>query len=133
MKPKRTQRSDARGEDEIDFARSQRVFANEFAADLWQQLRNRQCAGMKFRREYPIPPYTVDFCCVELKLIVEVDGKDHLTSAGQSRDQRRDQFLREQGYQVIRIPGYQVVKHPSKVMETIRHAIQELILEQDGD
>ena len=45
--------------------------ANEFAQDVWQMVRNRRCRGQKFRREYPIPPYTVDFCCVALKLIVQ--------------------------------------------------------------
>ena len=93
---------------------------------MWQQLRNRRCEGKKFRREYPIPPYTVDFCCVELKLIVEVDGKDHLTPLGESRDQRRDKYLKENGYRVLRIPGYQVVKNPAKVMEIIRTVVQEL-------
>ncbi len=93
---------------------------------MWQQLRNRRCEGKKFRREYPIPPYTVDFCCVELKLIVEVDGKDHLTLLGESRDQRRDKFLKKNGYRVVRIPGYQVVKNPAKVMALIRTVVQEL-------
>ncbi|MBL8854721.1 MAG: DUF559 domain-containing protein [Planctomycetaceae bacterium] len=126
MRPKRTQRSDSRAEDRVEFARSQRAYANEFAANMWQQLRNRRCEGKKFRREYPIPPYTVDFCCVELKLIVEVDGKDHLTPLGESRDQRRDKYLKENGYRVLRIPGYQVMKNPAKVMEIIRSLVQEL-------
>ena len=126
MQPKRTRRTEARGQEEIEFAREQRVFANEFASSLWKLLRNRKCLGKKFRREYPIPPFTVDFCCRELKLIVEVDGKDHLTDAGQERDRSRDKYLNKQGYRVLRIPGYQVLKHPAKVMDSIRTAIQEL-------
>jgi very-short-patch-repair endonuclease len=133
MKPKRTDRSESRAEDPIEFARSQRTFSNEFAANMWQQLRNRRCEGMKFRREFPIPPYTVDFCCVELKLIVEIDGKDHLTSQGQSHDQRRDKFLAQQGFRVIRIPGYQVLKNLSKVMEIVQQAIQDKREKKDGD
>lgn len=48
----------------IDFARSQRQEANRFAWTVWQWLRNRKCLGQKFRREFPIPPYTADFCCL---------------------------------------------------------------------
>ena len=46
---------------------------------------SRQVCRQKFRREYPLPPYTADFCCVELKLILEVDGADHFTEAGMER------------------------------------------------
>jgi len=48
-----------------------RATANEFASTEWQWVRNRQIANQEFRREYPIPPYTADCCCVELKLILE--------------------------------------------------------------
>ncbi|WP_390621071.1 endonuclease domain-containing protein [Stieleria neptunia] len=60
-------------------------------------LRNRRCRNQKFRREYPIKPYTVDFCCVDLKLIIEVDGKQHQTDEGRQYDQRRDQYLPSEG------------------------------------
>ena len=90
----------------ITFARDQRAKANEFSQDVWQMVRNRRCQGQKFRREYPIPPYIVDFCCVALKLIIEVDGQDHQAEEGRQHDQRRDRYLAAQGYHVVRIPGY---------------------------
>ena len=95
----------------IEFARHQRATANEFSQDVWQMLRNRRCRNQKFRREFPIPPYTVDFCCVALKLIVEVDGEHHQTDEGRQHDQRRDRYLAERGYQVVRIPGYEVLRN----------------------
>ena len=70
----RSTRRSRRHRDAISFARDQRARANEFAQAVWQIVRNRSCRNQKFRREYPIPPYTADFCCVALKLIVEVDG-----------------------------------------------------------
>ena len=72
---------------------------------MWQWIRNRQICNQKFRREYPIPPYTVDFCCVELKLILEIDGADHFTSAGKEHDRVRDGFLKRRGYRVVRVSG----------------------------
>ena len=90
-------------------------------------LRNRRCRNQKFRREHPIAPYTVDFCCVNLKLIVEVDGKQHQTDEGRQYDQRRDLFLADQGYRVVRIPGYEVVRHPTAVRHQIEQAIDALL------
>jgi very-short-patch-repair endonuclease len=77
-----------------------RSTVNEFAQDVWQMLRNRHCRDQEFRREYPLPPYTVDFCGVALKLTIEVDGEHHQTGDGRQHDQRRDQHLAEQGNHV---------------------------------
>src|SRR5260370_41101754 len=44
---------------------------------LWSQLRGRQLNGVKFRRQHPIGPFVVDFCCVERGLVVELDGGQH--------------------------------------------------------
>ena len=123
---RRTRRS-SRDPDAIAFARDQRVRANEFARDVWQIVRNRGCRNQKFRREYPIPPYTADFCCVALKLIVEVDGEHHQTDEGREYDKRRDRYLTEQGYTLLRIPGYQVTQDPAKVRCLIENAIAERI------
>ena len=97
------------------FARNQRVSANEFARAVWQMVRNRRCRNQKFRREYPIPPYTADFCCVAWKLILEVDGEHLQTDEGREHDKRRDRYLAEQGYTLLRIPGYQVTQDPASV------------------
>ena len=98
-----------------------------FAQHVWQLVRNRHCLGRKFRREYLIPPYTIDFCCVELKLILEVDGSPHLTEEGQRHDERRDRFLVELGYHVLRIPGYETINDPHQVRKRIEDAINERI------
>jgi very-short-patch-repair endonuclease len=103
------QRSRARSPNAIEFAGSQRVTANEFASTVWQWIRNRQFRRQKFRREYPIPPYTADFCCVELKLILEIDGAEHHGEGGKERDCIRDEFLARQGYCVVCILGYEIV------------------------
>ena len=71
-------RSRGRSPEAIEFARAERATANEFANTVWHWVRNRRIANQKFRR----PPYTADFCCVELKLILEIDGADHFTEDG---------------------------------------------------
>lgn len=86
-------------------------------------VRNRRCRETKFRREYPIPPYTADFCCVELKLIIEVDGKHHLTEDGVEHDKARDEYLKELGYAIFRIPGFKTLKEPENVLKQIEEGI----------
>ncbi len=113
-------RSQARSKPSIEFAKNQRHTSNEFATTVWQWIRNRQCCNQKFRREVPIPPYTVDFCCVELKLIIEIDGEHHISEAGIEHDRIRDQYLRGLGYQILRIPGYDVIRDGGEVIERIR-------------
>ena len=90
-------RRSRRDPDAIAFARNQRATANEFAQEVWQMVCNRRCRSQKFRREYPIPPYTVDFCCLALKLIIEIDGEHHQTDEGRQHDQHRDHYLAELG------------------------------------
>ena len=116
-----------RDDDAIQLARNQRATANEFSQDVWQMLRNRRCRNQKFRREYPIPPYTVDFCCMALKLIVEVDGEHHPTDEGRQHDQRRDRYLVERGYHVVRILAYEVLRNAAAVRRQIERAIDERI------
>lgn len=116
-------RSEKRSPKAIEFAPDQRATANEFAQKVWQMVRGRRCRNQKFRREVPIPPYTVDFCCFDLKLIIEVDGEHHLTEDGRLHDQRRDQFLAAQGYRVLRIPGYEVLRDGGGVLKLIEETI----------
>ena len=123
---KRKPRSDpgnTRRAERIDFARTQRKQANEFANCVWQMLRASRMRSQKFRREHPIGPYTVDFVCLGLKLVIEVDGRDHLTNDGIRRDKTRDHYLAVQGFEVVRIPGYQVTKDASSVQRTIEQAV----------
>jgi hypothetical protein len=74
--------------------------------------------------------HTADFCCIELKLIIEIDGAGHLTDAGRQRDRVRDDFLEGLGYRVVRIAGYDVTRDPSacleKIDEEVRKRIQEI-------
>jgi very-short-patch-repair endonuclease len=120
-------RTPARSEASIDFARDQRQMAHEFAATVWQWLRNRQIERRKFRREHPIPPYTVDFCCVEERLVIEVDGEVHLTESAQRYDRDRDRFLNQLGYKVLRIPGYEVIREDGQALQKIRDFVREAI------
>ena len=67
---------------------------------LWKYLRNRQLYKYKFRRQFPIEPYVADFACLELKLIIELDGGQHANRI--NYDDQRSLFLEQRGFKVIR-------------------------------
>ena len=61
----------------LDHAREMRGEPTDAERKLWQHLRAGRFDGLKFRRQYPIPPYIADFCCVDKKLVIELDGSQH--------------------------------------------------------
>ena len=101
----------------LDRARSLRRKATPPEQILWSVLRGRRLAGLKFRRQEPIGPYVVDFCCRRLKLIVELDGMSHDESG--DRDEVRKRWLEEQGYRVIRVTNWDV----NEDLEAVARAI----------
>jgi very-short-patch-repair endonuclease len=80
--------------------RRQQTPAEEF---VWMMLRDRRFKRFRFRRQAPIGAYVVDFVCHERKLIVELDGSEHEEPAQRAHDERRDNWLRRQGFRVLRI------------------------------
>jgi very-short-patch-repair endonuclease len=94
---------------------------------LWWQLRNRQLAGFKFRRQYPVGPYYRDFACTKYSLAIEVDGGQHDGSQG---DIVRTAYLESQGWQVLRFWNNDVLGNIESVYETIVPVLDEHVLNQ---
>ncbi len=85
--------------------------------------------GLKFRRQMPLGPYTVDFCCPVAMLVVEVDSIYH---AGQEeQDAKRDRELESRGYRVLRVAAGDVVTNLDGVLSTIARIAAERIREAD--
>jgi len=99
--------------------------AEETAAEeiLWRELRNRQLARWKFRRQHPIDRYTVDFVSLDAKLIVEVDGGTHSTAQELERDDSRTRDLERLGFHVLRVTNADVYKNLKGVLETVLHEL----------
>ena len=92
---------------------------DQTAADrkLWRLISNRQLGGFKFRRQYPIDRYFVDFACREASLIVEIDGGQHAINA--ACDAERTEALARAGWKVIRFWNNQILEEPTGVLEAI--------------
>ncbi len=83
-------------------ARNLRRGQTEAEMFVWTQLRSRRFAGFKFRRQFPVGNYIVDFVCLERRVILELDGGQHNESNQKSYDERRDPWLQQQGFAVLR-------------------------------
>jgi very-short-patch-repair endonuclease len=91
---------------------------------IWYKVRSKQL-GVKFRRQQLIGKYIVDFVCFEKKLVIEIDGGEHLQS---SRDEIRDEWLQKNGYKVLRFWNNDVLKNTDGVIQTIVNEITPSLL-----
>jgi very-short-patch-repair endonuclease len=103
------------------FARSLRKTSTSAEDVLWQALRGRRFQGLKFKRQVPLLNYTVDFLCVERKLIVEVDGKQHDWYA--EYDARRTEEIESHGFAIIRVMNGDVMNDLDSVLIRIAEAV----------
>ena len=108
-----------------DHARELRNNATGPERWLWLALRNNKL-GVRFRRQQPIGRYIADFCCLPLKLIVELDGSQHHQTAGVAYDEERTRALATLGFTVLRFKNSEVLKERERVLDVILHAIQRL-------
>jgi very-short-patch-repair endonuclease len=80
----------------------------------------------KFRRQLPLDNAIVDFCCLSLKLVVELDGAGHAYDSQAKRDRQRDRELEKRGYRVLRFPNGIALKAPTEFVKKIRECIAQL-------
>ena len=102
--------------------RSQMTIAEQH---LWRYLRMRQVYGQKFRRQHPCNSYILDFACLEIKLIIELDGGQH--GLQQTRDNERTRILMDEGWTVLRFWNDEVLKNTADVLSAIGVACKELL------
>ena len=102
-------------------ARELRQRPTRSEAVLWKALRKRQLDGAKFRRQHRIEGFVVDFCCLEARLVVEIDGPIH--DGTRAADKERQQLIEDTGFSVIRISTQVVEKDFPSALERIRSAL----------
>jgi adenine-specific DNA-methyltransferase len=92
---------------------------------LWHLLRARQFLGLKFRRQYPVGPYIVDFYCAASRVAVELDGGQHFTAERQSYDEWRTAYLVAHGVRVLRISNHELFQELDGVLQVIGQACRK--------
>ena len=78
-------------------------------------VRNRRLAGFKFKRQWSLGPYVVDFCCIEQRLVLEIDGGQHSLE----RDVKRTSILNAMGYRVVRFWNNDVLDNTDGVLTVL--------------
>ena len=92
---------------------------------LWLKLRAKQFLELKWRRQYSVGPYVVDFYCPAIKLAVELDGDSHFGGGAEERDARRQAYIEKYGIRVVRFVNHDIHHHMPIVLDAIAEAVQD--------
>jgi very-short-patch-repair endonuclease len=100
------------------FLRSNQTIAER---RLWQKLQSKRCAGRRFRRQFRLGAYIVDFVCLSDRLVVEVDGESHNHTI--ARDEERSRWIESQGFRIVRFTNDDVRYRLEGVVQMIEAEI----------
>jgi very-short-patch-repair endonuclease len=106
-------------------ARELRKKQTDSESALWSHLRRKQIEGVSFYRQKPIGKYIVDFFAPSVKLVIEVDGSQHIEDDHFQKDRNRDEYLAGLGFKVLRFNSRVVLTETEAVLEIIYRTITE--------
>jgi very-short-patch-repair endonuclease len=112
-------------------ARELRRYETEAEKMLWSKLCRNQMVGLQFRRQHPINRFIVDFYCVKIKLVIEVDGNIHELPENKIYDIGRSQILNDFGITVIRVLNEEIIDDINNTIKQIEETVKQLIKERD--
>ncbi len=95
-------------------------------AIVWQKLRCKQLENCKFRNQYSVDQFVLDFYSSEIKLAIEIDGESHFQEGVAQYDQERQIFIESAGIKFLRFTNKDVYENLNGVLETIAYKIREL-------
>ena len=93
---------------------------------LWQRLKSKRMCGYKFRRQYSVGSYIIDFYCPKLKLAVEIDGSIHDSPDAHEYDRYRQKYLEGFNITFVRFRNRDVILRMRKVLESLTVCIKDL-------
>lgn len=94
---------------------------------MWIFLRSRNTKGQKFRRQYSVDSYVIDFYCPSLKLAIEIDGEIHEKEDQKKYDAERQKHIEQFGIRFLRIKNEEVINDMDKVMKNVEDTISSLL------
>ena len=110
----------------IKFARVLRNNQTEAEKKLWALLRNRRLAGVKFRRQFSMDSYILDFYSPKYKLGIEADGGQHYEEEGRIRDEMRERTLSKYGVKILRFNDFEILNNMEGVYQAIEHVVEKI-------
>lgn len=103
-----------------------RTFGTAAEAVLWTALKAKRLDGWRWRRQFSIGGYILDFYCPKAKLCVELDGASHFTPYGLESDAARTEYLNQLGIRVLRFENRVLKESPELVIGAIKDALNEI-------
>ena len=100
--------------------------STEAEKKLWKFLRKKQILGYKFRRQYGIDAFVLDFYCPKMKLAIEIDGEIHNSREVILADKERQEYLEQFGILFLRFPNEQVNNDIKMVISVIEKKLKYL-------
>ena len=101
---------------------------------LWAKLRAGRMHGCKFRRQYSVGPYVVDFYCPAAKLVIEIDGESHFGDLEAiKRDEQRQAYIEKQKLKVVRFTNTEIRGNFEGVIRSIETHLPKPLLSRGGD
>ena len=106
--------------------RTLRTHGTPAEAMMWKLLKGKQLDGAKFRRQFSIGPYILDFYCPECRICVELDGDGHYSADGYEHDQERNSYLYEEhGITTLRFENKDVFNSAENICKQICEVIRK--------
>jgi very-short-patch-repair endonuclease len=93
---------------------------------LWIELKGKNIGGLKFRRQYSVEAYVVDFYCPALKLAIEIDGATHVTDEEIEYDRKRQEEIETMGIKFLRFTNEEIYEDLHNVLERVKLKVNEL-------
>ena len=108
-----------------EFSRDLRSHSTLSEILLWQKLRSSQFRGYAFNRQKPLGNYIVDFYCLKLDLVIEVDGNSHFFEESVMEDQERQKVIERMGLNFLRFSDLEVKRSMPSILVEIGYFIDD--------
>jgi len=115
-----------------DSSRQLRKDMTEAEQVIWYRVRRKQIMDVQFYRQKPLLNFIVDFYCAKARLVIELDGSQHLTKEGLAKDKQRTEAIEKHGITLIRFYNNQVMNETESVLEHIYNILNTLIPSPSG-
>jgi len=93
---------------------------------LWSKLKGKHIDGFKFRRQYSVGPYIIDFYCPSKRLAIELDGAGHFVGKKLASDRERQQWIEEFDIRFLRFTNDEIRANLDGVIESIEEALNTM-------
>lgn len=99
---------------------------------LWSKIKGKQLKGYKFRRQYSVGRFVIDFYCPEIKLAIEVDGESHYTDDEiKQYDQDRQAFIESFGIRFVRFTNTEIYNNLDGVLQKLVMILSDPSLQRE--